>query len=920
MTKKIESKLKPLQDEVSWLGKCLGRVLIAQEGKPFYELVEEIRKSAIALRKKFSPKAEEKLLRKISKLNIEKMTKLIRAFTVYFQLANLAEDKHRIRRKRFYEQNEKVQPGSLEDIVIRMKKGKLSPGKIEKVLKELSIELVLTAHPTEAQRRTVLEKLFEIDRLLYKREYRVLTPRQQNEINHRIEEHITLLWQTNELRNRKQTVDDEVDNGLFYLDQVLFDVLPETLLNFKDLLNKHFGKNYALFPFMRFGSWIGGDRDGNPYVTHDVTWDTLIKHKEAILRKYISKLNKLITHFSQSVQLVGASKELLRSLEDDAKGLPHYSRSIETKAQYEPYRKKIMFMQRKLINSLRVISPDKRRKTSMADTLEMAYHYPEEFKSDLKLMRKSLLKNKGEYLVDPLNKLQACLELFGFYFAKMDIRDNARNIEQAVEEILQNNELLKAPFTQLSESEKCTSLEALIASGPHNGLIGKKYTPKTRELVQTFDMIRKIRSEIDINAIDTFIISMSRNVSDVLSVLWLLTEIGNKPLNIVPLFELIDDLKHAPATMEALYKNTTYQKHLKERDQEQEIMLGYSDSNKDGGFIPSNWHLYQAQKKLAAVTKKHKIHLKLFHGRGGTIGRGGGPLNQAIAAQPKGTINGRIKITEQGETISSKYFNPSTAERNLELTISAVLLASFLELGQSEKTGHWEKIMENLSDAAYGQYRGVIYSDNDFKKYFSEATPIKEISKLNIGSRPAKRQQSEEIADLRAIPWVFSWMQSRQTLPGWFGFGTAFRRYIAMNAMAGLSELREMYQEWPFFHALIDFMQMSMEKGDMHIAKHYMGLVSDKAIGRKIYEEIIKEHELVREAILLITHQSEMLEKSPSLSHSIQLRNPYVDPLSYAQIILLKMLRKAKPKDKEKLERAVHLSINGVAHGLRNTG
>lgn len=917
--KNEEEKLKPLHNEVRFLGDCLGQVLVEQEGRAFLDLVEWMRKSARELRRRYSPTLEAEILKKIRSLKLDKLTKLIRAFTVYFQLVNLAEEKHRVRRKRDYESQRVPQPGSIEHILQKVKQGKKSWREFEKVFSNLSIELVLTAHPTEAQRRSVLEKIFVIDRLLFEREYHNLTPRELETIDHKICEAITLLWQTDELRRRRQTVLDEVDNGLFYVDEILFEILPSTLLRFRKLTEELFDKKIPFRPFLRFGTWIGGDRDGNPFVTHEVTSEALRRQKDIVLRKYIGTLDQLLEDFSQSLQLVGASKELLNSVQQDAASLKLFAEAMKEKSQQEPYRKKISFMQRKLINTVRMNSLETQRRTAPDETLEAYYGDVRAFEDDLKMIRRSLQENQGEYLVPRIDWILAATDLFGFHFLKMDLRDNSQALEEAASEIVQKAGWIDQPFHSLSWERKVELLKKWIASAPHPELQTLQFSAKTKEILAVFQTMRQLRFRFGQQVGDRFILSMTRHEADIYCLLWLAYETDNKDLMPVPLFETIEDLKFCSRIMSALYQDSLYQKHLARFDRTQEIMLGYSDSNKDGGFLTSNWALYQAQKELTETAKRFGIHQTLFHGRGGTIGRGGGPTNQAIMAQPSGTINSRVKITEQGEVISSKYSNPFIAERNLELVISAVIAATLFHSESSSQMPQWEQIMSELSQTAFQTYRDLVTAP-DFMTYFRESTPIDEISRLNIGSRPALRKQAGGLSDLRAIPWVFSWMQSRQTIPGWYGFGSAVDHYLAVKNMAGVSALQAMYQEWPFFKAVVDFMQMSTQKADMHIGRYYAGLVKDEPVRSRLMNLINKEFDSTIQAILLITRQKEILEKTYTLQHSIRLRNPYVDPLSYAQVILLKELRKGNSKQQEELERAVLLSINGVAHGLRNTG
>ena len=917
----ILETLKPLRGEVRFLGGLLGKVLIAQEGQGFFELVEAIRKMAIELRKQYSPALEKKLLQKIRSLDLENLTKVLRAFTVYFQLVNLAEDKHRIRRKRSYENEQKIQLGSYEDILSRLERARIPFGKIEELLRELSIGLVLTAHPTEAQRRSVFEKLYELESFLLDREFKNLTPRELAENERGIYEQITLLWQTDELRRRRQTVLDEVDNGLFYLDEILFGVLPDSLSRFYELIEKTWKKKVKPSPFLRFGSWIGGDRDGNPFVDHKITIETMRRQKDLVLRKYMQSLKRLLPLYSQSVFLAGASRELLKSIEEDTKRLPRFAESLKQRSAAEPYRRKISFIQRKLVNALRLNSLEAERQTAPDETIEAAYSAPEEFRVDLQILLKSLQKHKGEALARPVERLLFALDLFGFHFATLDIRDNAEVIQEAALEIAAQAGIADLPAKEADGEARTAFWSKTLERRTAVAVNESNLSAATWEVYATFKTIASIRKTFGPQAVTTYILSMSHGPWDVLTALWLARLTGNRGLKIVPLFETIDDLRHAAGVMRILYRHPVYKQHLDECGRLQEIMLGYSDSNKDGGFVTSNWKLYKVQQELTAAAGENHVKQILFHGRGGSIGRGGGPANQAIMAQPQGTMHGRLKITEQGEVISSKYSNPYTAERNLELVISAVLAATLLEHKPSPRQEVWERMMEDLSGEAYRVYSGFVQDPQGFMSYYSASTPIQEVSNLNIGSRPARRREAGDLRDLRAIPWVFSWMQSRQTVPGWFGFGSAFNEIVRRQSSAALSMFREMYQEWPFFKATVDFMQMSTQKADMHIARYYANLVPAEAVREHFFSTVKREYEATVQAMLLITQQEQLLDGQYTLQHSIRLRNPYVDPLSYAQLTLLEKLRRSsKTSEREVLQRAVSLSINGVAHGLRNTG
>ncbi len=923
MTEDLKEKMKPLREQTHWLGTLLGRVLIEQEGKAFFELVEWVRRTSIKLRKAHSVALEKKLLAKIESLSIERLTKLLRAFTIYFQLVNLAEDRHRIRRKRNYESEGVAQPGSLEDIIERLKKSGVTYSEFRREVENYSIELVLTAHPTEAQRRSVLEKILAVDRLLNTREYHILTPHEREDVDNRIYEKITLLWQTSEIRQRQQTVFDEVDNGLFYLDEIFFPVLPALLGRFQRLLSDYYNKKMPLFPILRIGSWIGGDRDGNPFVTHEVTWQTVQRQKTAVLRKYIASMDGLIEHYSQSVNWVDVSHKLLDSIVRDEKSLPMFSNSLNVRSHFEPYRRKISFMKRKLINTLLI---DNASAASSNLPIEASYVSASELKADLLILRESMVKHQGAMLVARIDTVLNALELFDFYFARLDIREDSAVVRQAAAEVADKLGKSEIRFAFLTEEAKVEKLRSLIDKRLPAGKSGSKInwadldlSPVTVEVLKTFETIVKIRREISPRAVQVYILSMTRFESDVLGALWLARLTGNEDLMIVPLFETIEDLKNAEVVMRSLFASRTYQKQLKHLKMNQEIMLGYSDSCKVGGFLASNWYLFQAQRRLTAISKEYKVRHKFFHGRGGAIGRGGGPVNQAIMAQPRGTVDGRIKITEQGEVISLKYSDPHMAERNLDLVISAVLHASMIDNKPSAKRESWYEVMEKLADLSHKAYRELVYEDEEFIPYYFGSTPISEVTRMNLGSRPSRRKKTPGISDLRAIPWVFSWMQSRQIAPGWYGFGSAIQNWLDENP-DGLKKLQEMYIEWPFFKMVVDFLQMSSQKADMHIAKYYAELVEDEKIRDKFFSKIESEYALTIRKALDITGQKEILENAFALRHSIRLRNPYIDPMSYAQTILLRRIRKAGGDPSEELERAVFMSINGIAHGLRNTG
>lgn len=879
-------KLAPLRRDIDFLGRILGDIVRRQGGDAVFEAVERVRHITLDLRQKYDPAKEQELLQWMKKLDLPVTVQVIRAFTLYFQLVNLAEEVHRLRRKRFYESlpDRAPQKGSLEETALRLSARGVTPPEIQKFLDHASLEIVLTAHPTEAQRQTVLTKLLRIALLLIDREKTLLTPEEEKRFAHDIHLEIEALWQTDEIRRTKPTPIDESENGIFYLEQVLFDRVPRTVEKLERQLNQFYGRKITVPSILRVGSWMGGDRDANPFVTHKITYQVALRCRQVVLRRYIQAVDDLVGRCSLSAEMVPPPPKLLASLKRDTREFPRHARVLEERFIDEPYRRKLSFIKHKL---------------QMTIAGRKGYETVEQFLKDAELVHESLAQ-AGSTMAELVGFLCRQIKTFGFHLVSLDVRDNSQAIHATAE--------AKAKGT---------------------------LTPEAREVLQTMRGIRKIQQEINPQSVTAYVLSMTHKKEDVLVLFSLLKNAGlYGKVDIVPLFETIDDLRRCHEVMAGLYETPLYRKHLKLRGDVQEIMVGYSDSNKDGGFFTSGWELYKAQINLTRVSHKHKIQQCLFHGRGGAIGRGGGPLNQAMLAQPPGTLEGRIKMTEQGEMIHNKYGNPFLAERNLELMLSAMIEAELLR-DPAVPHPEWVKAAEELSELSYKAYRALIYEDPEFVTFFQQTTPIYEIQELNIGSRPAKRNASSaRIEDLRAIPWVFSWTQSRYTLPGWYGFASAVREWLGESGAESVERdksasrspvaarralLQQMYSDWPFFKAQLDFMQMSAQKADMHIAGRYAELVEDEALRQRIFSRIEKEHQDVARVVTEITQQHELLENNATLQKSIRLRNPYVDALSYFQIALLKDWR-GSGRTREDMKRAVLLSINGVANGMRNTG
>jgi phosphoenolpyruvate carboxylase len=709
-----------------------------------------------------------------------------------------------------------------------------------------------------------------------------------------------------------------VEQGLYYLSSVLYDALADVVMAFRAEVERVYGRTLPLTTLVRFGSWIGGDKDGNPNASHESLRWALLRYRQAILANYLASLDRLQERLTHSDKLSRILPAFRRSLATDRRSFPALVESLDAKFPHQPYRQKLAVMSHRLRQMFR-----------HPTEAESGYGSAQEFLRDVQLIQRSLLSHRADLLArNEVAKLGLQASLFGFVFTKLDVREHSQRHLEAFAELVKLHELSSDDPRAMDESGRRALLDQLLAQPRYVELL-KGCSPSTREIIRTFQVITEHLEHVDPEAIDSYIISMTHDPSDVLTVLWFFQQADLfrrttrgwwSGTNIVPLFEGIDDLRRSHEIMEALYRHPVYRQHLKARGNFQQIQLGYSDSNKDGGFLTANWELYQAQRRLHAVAKAHHVRLQLFHGRGGTIGRGGGPLHQAILAQPWGTVEGRIKITEQGEVVAAKYANPLMAVRNLELVLSAVLEATLIASPPPTHLARWEEEIEGLSQAAWERYRQVIYDDPAFVRYFEQATPIDAITEFRIGSRPARRNASRTISDLRAIPWVFSWVQSRHLLPSWFPFGSAVEAFIRSHP-DGLRTLRRLYAEFPWFHVMVDFLQMSLGMSDLRIARRYAALVRPRSLGKRMFAQLEQEFARSRRAVLQITGQRELLDSHYVLQNAIRLRNPYVDPISLLQVRFLKQrrgLRQARAR--KPVDRALALTINGIAAGMRHTG
>ncbi len=878
-------KNAPLRADVKQLGHILGNTLIEQAGRELFELEEKIRQ--LCKHNRLTSGADIAELRKdIAELSPDTLIQLAKAFGLYFQLVNIAEQNHRIRRKRAYAMENTQIKYSLEHIVAQLKARQLDNQALQEMLDQLFIMPVLTAHPTHIMRQTLLQKHRRISRALFQQGL-PLTPDEKAQLARNLRHEITLLWQSNPFHGKKITVMDEVDNLLRYFDESLWETLPRLHEDFDRQL-KAAGFEVDLPVVMQFGSWVGGDRDGHPFVTPELTGATLQKQKHYVFKRYAEALYQLEDHYSTSTRIGNCSEALLESLEQDRQ---HFT--FEGYPE-EPYREKLYYMRQRFENEA------------------LAYASAEAFLADLELIEKSLRTHQHAHVLEPLQRLRWQARIFGFCLMPLDIRQDSALHLQAVADLLARSGVHE-DYNSLSEDEKQALLLSLLKSPRplYSPLFHKDLKTETTNILDTLLTVKAAHDTLSPRCVSRYIISMCQQPSDLLHVYLLLREVGLS-LEVVPLFETVTDLQQAPEVMETLFQQPFYQEIIQRQQCVQEVMVGYSDSSKSGGILAATWHLYLGQRELSQRAEQHGIQIQFFHGRGGTVSRGGGPTRHAIQAQPENTVRGRIRLTEQGEVLSWKYNFADMAHRNLSVLLSAVLEASTPD--KRSVNPRWEALMNQMAESSYNAYRKQV-EDPNFIRYFQQATPLKEISELNIGSRPAKRKDTRGIQDLRAIPWVFSWMQSRCVFPAWFGVGQAF------EVVNQRDEFRTMYREWPFFKSFIDNLHMTLSKADIHIAACYSEL-ADGDCRKHIWPELEQEYKRTCQWVLEISESEHLLAHQDTLRRSIALRNPYVDPLNYIQVEVLRRLRSdTHPELKQTLLRqALNLSIIGISEGLRNTG
>jgi len=875
-----------LSADIKLLGNLLGTIIREQHEPSALDLVERVRASAKGRRQGDSQAAAD-LVDLIGNLDLASKLILIKAFGNYFQLINIAEDQQRVRVLRQRE-TEGILSESIDEAIKTLHEHGVSAAEMRSLLNRLSVRLVLTAHPSEAKRKEVLVKLRRIAQMMAQRDRETLLPREQHILEANLVEQIEQLWQTRPTRASRATVADEVDFSVYFITSTVMQVVVDIYDNLRACLEQTYpGEDWSeLPPFLHYASWIGGDRDGNPYVTPEVTLETLETLREAARRVYLSEIADLREYLTQSTDEVGVSSTLLESLH-------------ESEPPDEVYREKMSQIWNRLDADM--------------------YRTGEDLLADLQLVADSLRQHKGCHTAEgALRRLIQKVHLFGLHLVPLDIRDDARLHAPALDEVFRKYGRCES-FLSLSEEDRQTLLTQEINNPRPLFPIEPSFSEATNRVIATWRMIAQAHQRYGLAAIDTFIASMSQAPSDILTLLLLAKEVGiQNHVDLVPLFETVDDLQAAPAIMETLFQNAAYLEHLENRGRRQQIMLGYSDSGKDGGYLASNWSLYTAQRELAHLCDSYDIALELFHGRGGSIGRGGGPTNQAILSQPRSAMQGRIKITEQGEVIAYRYSNPDIARRHLNQIMHAALIAVGAP-SETEVQPEWREAMDRLAEVGRQTFRNFVYETPEFMTYWQQATPIHELAQMPIGSRPAKREQSGFTA-IRAIPWIFSWMQSRALLPSWYGVGTAFETFA--QQASGLATLQTMFQEWPFFRALVQNVELDLAKADMGIAQQYASLVTDTTMRDTIFDQIQTEHTRACRMVCKITGEDALLSHTPVIQRSIERRNPYVDPLNFIQVALLRELRQL-PQDNpgyESILDAVLSTVNGIAAGMKNTG
>jgi phosphoenolpyruvate carboxylase len=910
----------PVRRDIRMLGRLLGDTVRECEGAELYQIVEDVRQLAVQFRRDGDPNARADLARRLDALDIEAAISVVRAFSYFSHLANIAEDQDKNRRFRLDRLGGlPPEDGSLALALQRMKAAGVAPARLRTVLGQALISPVLTAHPTEVQRRSILDRQLSIARLMAERDRYAMTKEEERQNEESLRREIGMLWQSRMLRIVKPTVRDEVENAVGYHRSTFLSEVPRLCAEFEDLLEREFPgpASWQLAPLLRIGSWIGGDRDGNPFVDSEVLVYAVRRQSLLVVEHYLDEVHALGAELSMSMGMTGVSTQLTELADD--------SPDRAKRRADEPYRRVLVGVYARLAATLERLGgrPPLREPAAPAS----AYTSPEELLIDLETMSASLSANAGGLIAKGrLRSLIYAVRAFRFHLAALDLRQNSDVHERVIAELLRRARVVE-DYLSLPEAKRVERLADELSSPRLLASTFLRYTPETASELAIVRAAQELQSSHGAQALPHYIISKTASASDLLEAMVLMREAGllrpgDEPtasVRVIPLFETIDDLRYCDTILRRFLGDPTVMAIVRGSwGGVIEVMLGYSDSNKDGGFLTSVWELYQAEMRLAELCREEGLTLRLFHGRGGSVGRGGGPTYDAILAQPAGTVSGQIRITEQGEVIAGKYADREVGRRNLETIVAATLEATLVDTESLGDAAAWRRTMDTLSRSAFAAYRALVYETPGFNDYFRAATPISEIADLNLGSRPASRKASNRIEDLRAIPWVFSWAQSRVLLPGWFGVGTAVAKLTRGRKAVAVADLRRMYETWPFFRTLVANLEMVLAKTDMGIASRYADLVPDRALRDAIFSSLSDERERTIEAVLSITGQPELLASNPHLARAIRNRAPYLDPLNHLQVELLKRYRSGRASDR--VVRGIHLTINGVAAGLRNSG
>jgi phosphoenolpyruvate carboxylase len=912
---------------IKFMAGMLGKVIARQEGERSFELVERARVLAKDFRKSGDFGKAVELDKLVAGLPLEDLNVLIKSFTNYFGMANLAEKIHAYEERARSEGAAQVRP--LDQAVAIIRNRGVESAELRAFFLNALVMPVFTAHPTESKRRTTLKILHRLTRQAARFNAPGLDPELRESLRLGVLEEMVTLWQSDEVRRERPSVLVECTRNLFYFEEALSVAVPRVYRELERAIERVWGeeKAFAPAPLLRFGTWIGGDRDGNPFVTPEVTADVICQMRDTAMGLHMKSLMELSERLSLSSTQVDISPALAQSLKEDGKRFPGLEEEMSADLAAEPYRRKCFYMREKIkrcgIQTKQFRSEQPGRRTDLVEGTW--YHSRHQFLKDIDLMADSLRMNQASVIADGfLQDLRRRVEVFGLQLARMDLRQHSLRHEEAVAELLKQAGTC-ADYKGLNEEERCGLLEREIMEKRPLVRQGMSLSPESAEVMETLRKAGRILEELDPEAFQTYIISMTHRASDILSVLLLMRENGiylpgrSSRFDLVPLFETKDDLDRSAAIMSRLYGSPAYKDHLGLRGSNQEIMLGYSDSNKEVGYVASRWYLYKAQVELRKQAQSAGLTLTLFHGRGGSVGRGGGPSHRAILAQPPHTVEGRIRITEQGEVVSDHYSEPDWADAHLQAMLAAVILTSHPD-AENRPEAAWEAVLADLAERSMKAYRGLVYGNYRFAEYFRQATPINEISRHRIGSRPASRGGGESISELRAIPWVFAWTQSRHILAGWYGLGSALEGYL-VDHPDGLKTLREMSDRWPFFRDLMDNAQMTLKKADLHVMGRYAALVSEAPLRETVFRLISSEYKKSVEGVCRVAGIKELLQGEPALKQSLETRNYYIDPLTTIQIELLRRIRSKNDPDMEhRLEEAMLLCINGVAAGLKNTG